>query len=61
MLFQISGITILLIFYGCYFLKMGFQRKKGIQTNQIGKGKVGTVKIIENMMKVVHHSLPVHH
>ena len=39
MLFQISGITILLIFYGCYFLKMEFQRKKGIQTNQIGKGK----------------------
>lgn len=59
MLFQISGITILLIFYGCYFLKMEFQRKKGIQTNQIGKGKVGTVKIIENMMKVVTILVPI--
>ncbi len=59
MLFQISGITILLMFYGCYFLKMGFQKKKGIQTNQIGKGKVGTVKIIENMMKGVTILVPI--
>lgn len=37
MTFQIIGILILLIFYGCYFIKMFNQCSKGIQTDQIGK------------------------
>lgn len=59
MLFQISGIIILLMFYGCYFTKMGLQKKKGIQTNQIGKGKSGTVKVIENVMKITTFLVPI--
>ena len=51
MFFQIAAVLILLIFYGCYFGKMLIQKKKGIQTNQIGKGKAGFVKIIELTMK----------
>ncbi len=53
MIFQILGICILLLFYGCYFTKMFMQKKQGIQTDQIGKGKQGTVKVIEMTMRFV--------
>ena len=36
--FQLAGIVILVLFYGCYFFKMFIQRHKGIQTDQLGKG-----------------------
>ena len=36
---QFIGIFILVIFYLAYFAKMLGQRKKGIQTNQLGVGK----------------------
>lgn len=49
--FQITGIVILLIFYGCYFIKMISQSQKGIRTDQIGKGKEGAAKTIELVMK----------
>lgn len=42
--FQIVAIIILLVFYGGYYAKMISQRKKGIQTDQMGKGKTGFVK-----------------
>ena len=52
MAFKIIAIIIMLEFYGCYFLKMLRQKKQGIETNQIGKGKTGLVKHIELTMKV---------
>ena len=59
MKFQIGAVIILLVFYGCYFGKMLIQNRKGIQTDQIGKGKVGFVRIIELTMKVATISVPV--
>ena len=59
MRYQIAAIVILLIFYGCYFGKMMSQKKKGIQTNHLGKGKSGFVKIIEITMKIVTILVPV--
>lgn len=59
MLFQVIGVLILLLFYGCYFVKMMSQRKKGIQTDQIGKGKTGIVKGIELTMKIATYLVPV--
>ncbi len=59
MAFQIIGILILLAFYGCYFIKMFRQKKQGIQTDQIGKGKTGFVKFIEITMKVATFLVPV--
>ena len=38
MIFKVVGFLILITFYGCYFAKMISQKKKGIQTDQIGKG-----------------------
>ena len=52
MFFQSTAIVILLLFYGCYFIKMILQKKKGIETDQIGKGKTGRIKAIELTMKV---------
>ena len=58
MIFKVIGIAILVVFYGCYFLKMIKQKKKGIQTNQMGKGKVGFVKAIEVALKVISLIVP---
>lgn len=58
MWFQAAGIAIMLAFYGCYFIKMISQHKKGIKTDQIGKGKVGFVKFVEITMKVFTYLVP---
>lgn len=58
MWFQVAGIAIMLVFYGCYFIKMISQHKKGIKTDQIGTGKVGFVKFVEITMKVVTYLVP---
>lgn len=50
--FQLIAIAVLVDFYGCYFVKMIRQKKKGIETDQIGKGKVGFVKFVEITMKI---------
>lgn len=53
MVFKIIALVVLLVFYTAYFIKMIAQKKKGIQTDQIGKGdKKGAVLIIEVLMKV---------
>ena len=61
MVFQILAIIILLVFYGCYFIKMYSQKKKGIRTDHIGrgKGKKGLVLMIELALKVVTYLVPV--
>ncbi len=50
--FKLISVASLIAFYGCYFIKMFLQKKQGIQTDQIGKGKVGFVKFVEVTMKV---------
>ena len=59
MIFQLIAVILLGIFYSCYFGKMIAQRRKGIQTDQIGKGKTGTEKVIELTMKAATLSVPV--
>lgn len=50
-MFQILSLVILALFYGCFFNKMRMQKRKGVQTNQIGKGKTGFTKWVEIIMK----------
>lgn len=58
MLFRISTIIILTIFYGIYIGKMISQRKKGIQTDQIAKGnKEKNVLAIELLMKIATYAV----
>jgi len=59
MIYKIIAFMIMLVFYGCYFGKMLGQRKKGIRTDQIGKGKTGFVKFIEITMKITSYLTPV--
>lgn len=51
-IFQILATLILLAFYGCYYAKKIEQKKKGIQTTQIGKGKQGIPLYIEIAMGI---------
>ena len=41
MAYKIIAILILAAFYGIYYIKLISQRKQGIQTNLLGKGKKG--------------------
>ena len=50
--FKLISIASMIAFYGCYFLKMFHQKKQGIQTDQIGKDKIGLVKFVEITMKI---------
>lgn len=53
MLFQALAIAVLTVFYACYLGKMLLQKRAGIQTDQMGKGKSGTSGKIEIVMKAV--------
>ncbi len=50
--FKVISIAILTVFYGCYIIKMLHQKKQGIQTDQMGKGKFGFAKFIEIALKI---------
>lgn len=53
MVFQIGGVTVLLLFYGIYLGKMLLQRHKGIRTDQIARGnKQGKLFRTELLMKI---------
>ena len=58
MFFQASAILLLLIFYGCYFGKLLSQRRKGIRTDQLGRGKKGFVRLIELSVKAAAAAVP---
>ena len=52
MIFKIFSLLILILFYGIYFTKMYVQKKKGIQTRQIGKCKNKDIRIVEMLMSI---------
>lgn len=58
MVYQIMAISIMAAFYGIYFVKLFNQRKKGIQTNLLGKGKQGFAKFVEVALKDVTYLVP---
>lgn len=50
---QTIGIIELIIFYIAYFIKLMIQRKKGIKTNQLGKGNKSTrTVVIEKLLSL---------
>lgn len=56
--FQWAAVVSLLVFYGGYFGKMAGQRRRGIQTDQIGRGKTGATRAIEMTMKAAAIAVP---
>ena len=59
MIMKLITISLMAMFYVCYFAKMMSQRKQGIATDQLGKGKQGFVKFIEIALKITTYVLPV--
>lgn len=59
MIFKIITIGLMAAFYISYFAKMISQRKQGISTDQLGKGKEGFVKFIEVTLKISTYVLPI--
>lgn len=59
MLIKLFTLLLMAAFYICYFAKMISQRKKGIRTDQLGKGKKGFVKFIEITLKVTTYIIPI--
>lgn len=59
MIFKIITLGLMAAFYICYFVKMISQRKQGISTDQLGKGKTGFVKFIEVTLKISTYTLPI--
>lgn len=56
---RIITLVLMAVFYICYFAKMISQRKQGIRTDQLGKGKEGFVKFIEVILKITTYLVPV--
>lgn len=57
-LLQTAALAVMAAFYAAYFTKMILQRKKGVRTDQIGKGdKPGKVLIVERLMKIATYSI----
>ena len=52
-------LSLMAVFYICYFAKMFQQRKQGIKTDQLGTGKEGFVKFIEITLKIIAYILPI--
>lgn len=59
MIFKIITLGLMAAFYISYFAKMITQRKQGISTDQLGKGKTGFVKFIEVTLKISTYVLPI--
>ncbi len=51
--YRIAAGAILLAFYGCYFGKMLMQWRRGIRTDQLGRGKRGERQVVEIVVKAV--------
>lgn len=59
MIFKIITLGLMATFYVCYFAKMMSQKKHGISTDQLWKGKTGFVKFIEVTLKISTYVLPI--
>lgn len=55
---KIITLILMAVFYICYFAKMINQRKQGISTDQLGKGKEGFIKFIEVTLKITTYLIP---
>ena len=58
MIIKTIALVLMALFYICYFAKMISQKRQGINTDQLGKGKVGFVKIIEITLKISTYLIP---
>lgn len=55
--YRALALLLLSLFYAVYFGKMLIQRRQGIQTNQIGRRKSGTLLRVESLMGLAAYSI----
>ena len=58
MKFPIDALLVLAIFYGIYFAKMLSQKRRGIQTRQIGRRREKSIRTVELLMSVATLGAP---
>ena len=59
MILKFVTLGLMAAFYISYFSKMISQKKQGIRTDQLGKGKEGFLKYIEVTLKITTYLLPI--
>lgn len=52
MVYKILALSIMIIFYGIYYGKMIIQKKQGIKTRQLGKGKNLNIRSVEILLSI---------
>ena len=55
--YRALALLLLALFFAIYFEKMLIQRRQGIQTNQIGRRKSGTLLRVESLMGLATYSI----
>ena len=49
--YRLLALSVLAVFYGIYLVKQWMQKRRGIQTMQIGRGKDAQTHTVETLMK----------
>ena len=57
--YALPALLVLAVFYGIYFAKMLAQKRRGIQTRQIGRRKEKSIHTVELLMSVATLGAPV--
>ena len=57
--YALLTLLVLAVFYGVYFVKMLAQKRRGIQTRQIGRRKEKSIHTVELLMSVATLSAPI--
>ena len=52
MIYKIFALLIMILFYSIYFVKMIIQKRQGIKTRQLGKGKNQHVRAVEILLSI---------
>ena len=52
MIYKIFALLIMILFYSIYFGKMIIQKRQGIKTRQLGKGKNQNVRAVEILLSI---------
>lgn len=58
-LYTVLAVIVLAVFYGIYFSKMLLQKRRGIQTRQIGRRKEKGLHTVEALMNIATLGAPV--
>ena len=59
LLYAVLALLVLAVFYGIYFAKVLVQKRRGIQTRQIGRRKEKSIHMVELLMSIATLGAPI--